>query len=115
MSSLRSLIATTQASCKTVIHNSVSSFLAFSSERLIVDDSRSLFDGLRCQKIVDIAPYLSVDLGFKPRISAFKSRLKQPVVKYAEHSLEFYETMRYAREIFARHLGRRASSLGKQW
>ena len=77
---------------------------------MIVEVFSMVYDA---KKIVDIAPYLSVDLGFKPRISAFKSRSKQSVVKCAEHSLEFYETTRYAREIFARHLGRRASSLRK--
>ena len=65
--------ATTQPSYKRVIRDSLTSFLTFSSERFS-DESRGLFDGLRCEKTVGIAPGFSVDLGFKPRISAFKSR-----------------------------------------
>ena len=81
MSSFKSLqqpkLWTTQPSCKRVIHDSVTSFLTFSSERFS-DDSRGLFYGLRCEKTVGIAPGFSVALGFKPRISAFKSRSYVP-------------------------------------
>ena len=90
------------------------SFLTFFSESFS-DESRGLFDGLRCEKIVGIAPGFSVDLGFKQRISAFKSRSKQSGVNCSEHSLEFSETTRSAREIFVSYCDRRASSLGKQW
>ena len=106
--------ATTQPSCKTVIHASAVSFLTFSTEHFS-DDSRGLFDGLRCEKIVGIAPGFGVDLGFKPRISAFKSRSKQSGAKCSEHNLDFFETSRSACEIFASHCDHRGSSLGKQW
>ena len=76
MSSCKSLqqpkLWTTQPSRKRVIHDSVTSFLTFSSE-CFSDDSRGLFDGLRCEKTVGIAPVFSVALGFQSRISAFKS------------------------------------------
>ena len=82
MSSFKSLqqpkLWTTQPSCKRVIHDSVTSFLTFSSERFS-DDSRGLFDGLRCEKTVGIAPVFSVALGFQSRISAFKSFVRTTV------------------------------------
>ena len=109
-----SSFATTQPSCKRVIHDSVTSFLTFSSE-CFTDDSRGLFDGLLCNKTMGIAPGFSVDLGFKPRIFAFKSHLQQSGVKCSQHILESFEMTRSTCEIFTSHCDCRASSLGEQW